>query len=311
VSDELDEQAAEILRLLADPARRPSRWYLRRPEFRKNLDRLYTAIRDTQRLREARLLSAEQEVSLRPLLLAPVTKLNADALGLMLEGIDQTLVSAGDERLVDSLLEIEYVRDRDAAERTGPIPTWSAIHGDRRPESLDDAKRCLSMLLRARHSLYKLREAREQTKAVRLLALAPVLAVLVAAFIVVADWVADDASWREPLLVALAGALGASLAAVFELRDAIARLGNLRTFSYTFPLQIPLGAVAALFLWAVLESGVVEFPGAAEDWAVPVALGFVAGFSEPMLLNTIERIAGSTSEKEATPQPAEAGKNDA
>jgi len=50
--------------------------------------------------------------------------------------------------------------------------------------------------------------------------------------------------------------------------------------------------VAGLFLWTVLESRFVDVGGDGEDWAVSVALAFVAGFSEPFLLKTIERIAG-------------------
>lgn len=294
MSDELDTRlearAAKIVELLADLRVRRSR-RLRSPEFRKNLDRLYIAIRDTQRLRRAGSLRSHHEIDLERLLLSPedLTSLNSDALGLILEGIDQVLVDAGDETLLDALLAIEYVRDQD--EGGGSIPTWSTIHGDARPTDLDDQKRRLSKLLRARHSIYVLRRAREGTRAVRLVWLAPMLAALVAAFVVFADWI-SDASWREGILVSVAGAMGATLAAARKLRDALARLSGLRTFWYAFALQLTLGAVAGLFLWTVLESRFVDVGGAGEDWAVAVALAFVAGYSEPFLLKTIERIAG-------------------
>lgn len=304
MSDELDTRlearAGQILQLLSEPTWRPSRWSLRNPEVRKSLDRLFTAIRDTERLRRAGSLRPEHEQALESLLLAPadLRTLSADALGLLLENVDQVLVDAGDERFVEAMLEIEYARD--AYEGGGPIPTWSTIHGEERPTDLDDAKRRLALLLRARHSLYTLRRARETAKALRLLWLSPVLAALVVAFIALADWVADDASWREGLLVAVAGALGATLAAAFRLRDALPRLGDLRTFWYAFALQIPLGAAAGLVLWIVLESGVVDVAGG-EGWAVPAVLAFVAGFSEPFLLKTVERIAGDGQEDEDKP----------
>jgi hypothetical protein len=294
VSDTLDERlearAHEIVVLLAntDVNRRIR---LRSPEFRKNLDRLYTAIRDTQRLRGAGQLDNDQQERLERLLLFPesLMSLNSDALGLMLESVDQVLVAAGDDKLLDALLESEYLRDKD--ERLGPIPTWSTIHGESRPTELDDKKRELSTLLRVRHSTYSLRRAREGTKATRLVWLAPVLAALVVLFVWLATWVTDEATWGEGLLVALAGAMGATLAAAFKARDTLPRLGDLRTFWYVFALQMPIGAVAGLFLWIVLESGLIEIAGS-QDWAVAVAVAFVAGYSEPFLLKTVERIAG-------------------
>lgn len=292
LDERLEERARQILALLANNTPfRPRR--LRSPEYRKNLDRLYTGIRDTQRLRRAGLLDSHHEEQLERLLLAPEnpTDLNSDALGLLLEGVDQQLVDAGDRQLVESLLEIEYARDR--YEGGGPIPTWSTIHGETRPADLDDAKLRLSKLLRARHSLYALRRAREGTRATRLVWLAAILSGLVIAFIGLADWVDDDASWRKGLFVAVAGAMGASLAAGLKLRDTLPRLSDLRTFWYAFSLQLPLGAVAGLVLWAVLESGFVEFGGGGETWAVATVLAFAGGFSEPFLLKTVERITGA------------------
>jgi hypothetical protein len=303
VSDELPERLAaradEVVALLAD-----TRWnrhlHLRSPEYRKNLDRVFTAIRDAERLRRAGTLKSHHDEQLERLLLFPenLTARNSDALGLILESVDQVLVDAGDDKLLDALLAIEYVRDED--EREGPIPTWSAVHGDARPTELADKKERLSKLLRVRHSIYALRRAREGTRATRLVWLAPILLALVAAFVVVAAWVSDDAGFGEVLLVAVTGAMGATLAAAFKLRDALARLGDLRTFWYAFAPQIPIGAVAGLFLWIVLESGVVEVAGTGDDWAVAVALAFVAGFSEPFLLRTVERIAGGGADEKKT-----------
>lgn len=306
----LDKRATAILELLSEPARRPSRWFLRDPELRKNLDRFQTAIRDVQRLRRTGLLTKDHEDALVALLLSDKEPeaYSADSLGLLLESVDQLVVEAGDAKLVSSLLEIEYARD--ASEGGGDIPTWSTLFAERLTASqdfaegkslseteLDQARRRLSMLLRARHSVYALRRARSTAKAARLLWLTPALMALVVALIVLAAWVAEDAGWGEALLVAVAGAVGATLAAAFKLRDTLPRLGDLRTFWYTFPLQIPLGAVAGLFLWIVLESGLVDVAGS-QEWAVAAALAFAAGFSEPFLLKTVERIVGGVKDDE-------------
>lgn len=289
----LADRADEVVELLAD-----KRWnrprHLRSPEYRKNLDRVYTAIRDAERLRRTGHLKPHHDEQLERLLLfpGPLAARNSDALGLTLESVDQVLVDAGDDKLLDAMLAIEYVRDEDEREREGPIPTWSKVHGDARPTELAEKQDRLSKLLRVRHSIYALRRAREGTRATRLAWLTPILTALVLVFIGLAAWVGDDVSFGEVLLVAVTGAMGATLAAAFKLRDALARLGDLRTFWYAFAPQVPLGAVAGLFLWIVLESGVVEVAGTGEDWAVAVALAFVAGFSEPFLLKTVERIAG-------------------
>jgi hypothetical protein len=318
----LETRAKRILELLSRPNRHPKEWRLRNAELRKNLDRFQTAVRDVQRLRRDGTLASKHERALEELLLADKdpAEYNADSLGLLLEPVDQLLVDAADEKLVCTLLEIEYVRDD--FEGGGEIPTWSTLFDERLQASqdfaagkepsaaqLEEAKRRLSMLLRARHSTYALRRARSTTKAQRLLWLTPVVTALALALVFAAGWVGDDVDWQDGLFVAIAGALGATLAGVFRLRDQLARLGDLRTFWYAFPLQIPLGAVAGLFLWIVLESGLVEVSGDS-DWAVAGAVAFVAGFSEPFLLKTVERITGAGTEAEgnkATCQESKAG----
>lgn len=312
----LERRAEEILALLSRSTREPSSWSLRNPELRKNLDRFQTAVRDFQRLRRAGVLEPGAERPLVELLLSDEdpASYNSDSLGLLLETLDQHLVAAGDAQLVCSLLEIEYVRDD--LEGGGEIPTWSTLYAERlavseefaagrelAPADLTEAKRQLSMLLRTRHSTYALRRARSTTKALRLLWLTPVVTALALALILVAGWVGDESTWRDGLLVAVAGALGATLAAVLKLRDRLARLGDLRTFWYAFPLQLPLGAVAGLFLWLVLESEIVEIGGSGEDWATAGVVAFVAGFSEPFLLKTVERIAGGAAADELESPP--------
>lgn len=311
--DELDERweqrANEVLKLLSQPTREPKARRLRNPELRKNLDRFQTAIRDVQRLKRQGSLSDGDEAALERLLLTgeDPAELNADALGALLETVDQLMVDIGDARLIASLLEIEYVRD--TVEGGGDIPTWGTLFAERIDFSqtfatgndddagLDGAKRMLSLLLRARHVEYARRRARDTTKAQRLFWLTPVVTALAIVLIVVAAWVGEDTSWREGLLAAISGAVGATLAAVLKLRDQAAQhLRELRTFWYAFPLQIPLGAIAGLFLWIVLESGLVEVGGSGEDWAIASTVAFVAGFSEPFLLRTVERIAGGYEE---------------
>jgi hypothetical protein len=303
--ERLEARARQILALLSRSGWNPSRRVPRNPEQRKNLDRLYTAIADARRLRREGKLDAAESRTLLELLDTEATQLNADSLGQLLEAVDQVLIAVGDELLVCSALEAEYARDR--FEGGGPVTTWSTLYppkplpasrefaagGNVGGASLKEARRKLAALYRARHSLYALGRARAGMKAMRLLWLAPVVAVLAAVLVVAVD-LTEGESWRRGLLVAVAGALGATLSGAFKLRDELARLVDLRTFWYAFALQVPLGAVAGLFVWLVLRSGLVEVADPGSDWAVEAAVAFAAGFSEPLLLKTVERLSGVT-----------------
>jgi hypothetical protein len=308
--ERLEARGQEILALLSRPLWRPWNGAPRDPELRKNLDRLHTAITDARRLRQKGDLAGPDADRALELLDVEARALGSDALGQLLEAVDQLLVSTGDELLVCALLEAEYARDR--LERGGAIPTWSTLY-EAKPiaasnefaagqpvteAALDEARAKLSALLRVRHSLYALSRARTTARAARLLRLAPLVTALVVAVIVLVDLVADDVSWRRGLLVALAGALGASVAGAYKLRDQLPRLSDMRIFFSVFALQPPLGAAAGLFLWIVLLSGLVEVADVGADWAAEAAVAFAAGFSEPLLLKTVERIAGGPKQKD-------------
>jgi hypothetical protein len=276
----------------------------RNPELRKNLERMHTAIADARWLEREGNLDAEDRTVLGELLEREPPN-SSDALGELLEEVDQALIAVGDESFLCSLLELEYARDEQ--EGGGDITTWRTLY-KRKPiaasveyangetvaaSALEEARRKLSVLYRTRQSLYGLARARSGTKAMRLVWLAPVMAGLAVALIIVIDLAADDASWRSGLLVAVAGALGATLSGALKLRDQLPRIASMRTFWYAFALQVPIGAVAGLFLWIVLESGLVEIAGQqGADWAVEAAVAFAAGFSEPFVLKTVERITG-------------------
>ncbi|MGH3015792.1 MAG: hypothetical protein ACRDNR_11910 [Gaiellaceae bacterium] len=276
----------------------------RNPELRKNLERMHTAIADARWLEREGNLDAEARTVLGELLERDPPN-SSDALGELLEEVDQALIAVGDESFLCSLLELEYARDEQ--EGGGDITTWRTLY-KRKPiaasveyangetvaaGALEEARRKLSVLYRTRQSLYALARARSGTKAMRLVWLAPVMAGLAVALIIVIDLAADDASWRNGLLVAVAGALGATLSGALKLRDQLPRIASMRTFWYAFALQVPIGAVAGLFLWIVLESGLVEIAGQqGADWAVEAAVAFAAGFSEPFVLKTVERITG-------------------
>lgn len=303
---DLDMRAKGILDLLAR-----SGWKIwdrrvpRNPEQRRSLERLYTATSETTRLEREGTMDADGASRRALFALLDFEPPNSpDALGQLLEEVDQLLIAVGDAQYVCSLLQVEYVRDQ--TEQSPEIVTWSMLYRTKpiqasvdfaagQPvsvEAMAEARHKLSALYRARQFHYALARARVGMRAMRLLWLAPVMALLVIALIILVDVVAADLSWRVGLLVALAGALGASLSGAYKLRDQIPRLITLRTFWYAFALQLALGAVAGLFLWIVLLSGFVDLTTPGPEWAVDGAVAFVAGFSEPWVLKTVARIVG-------------------
>jgi hypothetical protein len=301
----LDTRADEILALLARSGWRLwDRTVPRNPEQRKSLERHYTAIEEALRLDgDGKLDDGKRTRLVDALDITPPN--HPDAYGQRLETIDQSLIALGDDSFLCALLEIEYERDRN--DRGAGITTWSALfkrkpikasieffeQGALTESAENEARNKLAVLYRTRQSLYGLHRARAGMKAMRLLYLGLVLGLLAVGIIAVVSVLADGVGPVDGLLVAFAGALGATTSAAYKLRDQIPRLSALRTFWYAFALQVALGASAGLFLWIVLESGFVEFgSGIGEEWAVAAAVAFAAGFSEPFILKTVERILG-------------------
>jgi hypothetical protein len=110
-----------------------------------------------------------------------------------------------------------------------------------------------------------------------------------------------DSGTDAPLSIALTGvmgALGAAMSGTLKARDKLIRGSDLRAFSVGLVAQLLMGAGAAFFLLLILKSGLLQIAGtnSLEGGAV---LGFVAGFSEPFFLRTIERIATLGEEKKA------------
>lgn len=102
------------------------------------------------------------------------------------------------------------------------------------------------------------------------------------------------------VMTALAGALGGTLAGVYKLRDSTATIRDLRGFDAQFFAMLALGASAAAVLLIFMRSGLVVLGGVDlagdQAWLALAGIGFLAGFSEPFFLGTVERIAGGIRE---------------
>jgi uncharacterized membrane protein len=96
------------------------------------------------------------------------------------------------------------------------------------------------------------------------------------------------------LLTAFAGAVGSILGGVLRFRD-LSDLKNIRDLTIGTLAQPFIGAVAALFIFLLLESHILGLPGisatGSPSWQALGVYGFVAGFSEPFFLGILRRIA--------------------
>ena len=278
------------------------------PELRKLLGRIYAGIVQARRLYESGAFDDAGRTKRLHDLLA-IEPASIDGLDVALEITDrwdQLLIEVGDCDYICTLLEVEYAR----VEAGTTAVTWKTLYGDRRAKAsgvftngekvnerdLEEARRRLAALYRARLVLYSLYRARLQMKRNFLLYLAPVLLALVCLFAIVITLTKPGSSWREILLAGTAGAVGATMSGTFKLRDQIDHINALRAFKPVIVVQPLLGAAAALFVFLVLESGLVQIGDSDLDWATIGAVAFVAGFSEPFVLGVVHRVTGLADE---------------
>jgi hypothetical protein len=299
------ERAARIVVLLREPNLK--HWLRfweprpRDPELRKLLSRIHTAIWDAQRLDAEGTTTFDDTARARAIGLLEIDprRLGLDSALETVEAWDQLLIERGDERYVRDLLVVEFARDRIDTSAT----TWSDVFGEV-PEPLaerirdggaldasvlDAARNQLAGLYRARSTLYELSRARLAMKGHHLVVLAPVLLVLIAAFVGTIGLVGGK--WDSIALAAVAGAVGATLSGTRKLRDHVRTIHALRAFSAAVVVQPLVGATAGLFVLLVLESGLLEIDWGGPEWAVQGTVAFAAGFSEPFFLGVIGRVA--------------------
>ena len=104
----------------------------------------------------------------------------------------------------------------------------------------------------------------------------------------------SDLGWNCLAAVALAGALGGVVSAMYQL----SRVGEVKIPDALLHGLItsgrPLvGAASALFVYVVMQSGLIGLIDAASvSLEAGLVLGFVAGFSEQFVLSTVAKVAG-------------------
>jgi len=100
--------------------------------------------------------------------------------------------------------------------------------------------------------------------------------------------------WGHLTAVALAGALGGVVSAMFQLsRVGEAKIPDALMHGLITSGRPLVGAASALFIYAVMHSGLISLIDASEvSLKAGLVLGFVAGFSEQFVLGTVAKVAG-------------------
>ena len=278
------------------------------PELTKVLQRLYGLTDELLRMycigpadadAEHWGLSKEEQQRVLDLLTTDPAELRLDAGLELFDAFDRVLIELGDARYICAEVQGELLM----SERDTTHVSWRDLYGDDRPaalatynsgaipkpDELDAARGMLASLRRVRSDDYQTHRARQRMRARNL----QILSVLLLPVVVAFGWLivsAGDVSAAQVGLVAVSGALGAIVAGTLKARDRLVRGSDLRAFRAGIVAQVLIGGGSALVLLLVLESGVVSF-GEVEAWAAQAMAGFVAGFSEPFLFRTVERVA--------------------
>jgi hypothetical protein len=278
------------------------------PELAKVLQRLYGLTDELLRMYcigpadaggEHWGLSKEEQQRVLDVLATDPSELRLDSGLEVFDAFDRLLIEIGDARYICAEVQGEMLMsDRDTSH-----VKWRDLFGEDRPaalvtynsgaipkpDELDAARSMLASLRRVRSDDYQTHRAQQRMRARNL----KILSVLLLPVVVAFGWlmvIAGEVSAAQVSLVAVSGVLGAIVAGTFKARDRLVRGSDLRAFRAGMVAQVLIGGGSALLLLLVIESGVVSF-GQVEGWAAQAVAGFVAGFSEPFLFRTVERVA--------------------
>lgn len=298
------------------PFWRHAHWARADPELRKILARLRAATDELLRPRGKAGQGAEAPPEIpeatrkriKLLLQTAPARLTLESAIETFDSLDQILIEIGDEQFVCEEIQGELQWSKGATTWL----TWDSVHGSKRPKAvvlylsgepipdqqLEAARRQLSSFRHDRSEDYQVHRARMKLRAKNL----RILGFLVFLLVVALGWllaclIPAAESPSEVALIAVAGALGATFSGTIKARDKLVRGSDLRAFRVGLLAQVFMGAGSALLFYLLLKAGIVRIAGvdSVEGWA---AVGFVAGFSEPFVLRTIERVAKMGEEKE-------------
>jgi hypothetical protein len=213
------------------------------------------------------------------------------------------------EQLLVELGDANYLRIRAAelyVERPGTIVTWRQLFpedkplaseaGFQKPESIDRLRAMVGQLLGAKEAQDMPVRARRELKQRALYLLLAVSVPVLAGFGVMIP--------RDPksslLLPALAGAAGAALGMIRQLRDELARGSQVREFVVFFLAQLMIGATSGLVVLLLDSTSFLNLGGPNGI----AAFSFCAGLFEAAFIRLLGRLMEPLGAGAAGPAPA-------
>jgi hypothetical protein len=279
------------------------------PELRKVLGVIKAQLSETRRLSGLHegVTPLKNPAALRELatlLHRDVSKLKLDGAWELAGDLKRLNLRFADREYMTS--QLEYERRR--ATREGHWHGWNAHFDEhelkllrnaftlREPTLAHHARAVdrLTFLYHKREEAGRDRRARAELKKLFLNVLAGLLLVLLAGFVVAANFTTGGKVWEALLLAVCAGALGSTLSGIIKVRDQLDRLEELRSFRPAMRVQPLIGACAGAILLLALRSHAVSFGSTSSGWEGVGLIAFVAGFSEPFFLGVVGRVAGSS-----------------
>lgn len=276
-------------------------WSRRDPELQKTLARLYGMLDEVLRRQGAAGIGEADQGRIQHLLECAPASLTLDAALAVVAVLGNIAVEIGDVRYVCAEIQREQLWPKGSTTWL----TWDRMYGTEVPdavkthnagqtvpdEQLAAARDRLLAFREARSNDYQVHRARQRMRAKNLGFLAALLTPLVAAFgwLLAALAVGGASPW-EVGLVAVVGSLGALMSGTIRARDKLVRGSDLRAFRAGVLAQVLIGAGSSLFLYLLLVSGILGIAGT-DSLEGKAIFGFVAGFSEPVFLKTVERVA--------------------
>jgi hypothetical protein len=273
------------------------------PELRGSLTRTYDTLLELRRLNTAGRLNEGDRRRALELLQRPPEELSIFSAAEVLKGLESLAIEVGDASTVFEIIkdELGWTRGKtswltwDQLYPRSEVPGLKEFLDGREKvdgEKLTAARRRLLTLKRVRHDDQLVHRARQRLRAHNLNVLSAYLLFLIPVLIGLAWTTSGSTDLLPILLVPVAGAFGAAMAGARKASDRLPRSGDIRSFLDGLPTQLLFGAGSAIVVLLVLESGVVTFAGVdAQNWAARAVFGFVAGFSEPFFIGTVERVA--------------------
>lgn len=292
--------------VIEDRHRTVSHWFAgENPDLRKYLERLHDALREFDRLLAAgKLEPVAQERLVRVLddALRWLPEVHRESARSLLYNAQMLLLEVGDAEVICGLLEIEMYWTKAMTS----LLTWDALYpdgdgnaavcyrnGDVPPLELESARHRLLSLFQARRDGELAHASRAALRARNLHFLSLVLVLLLSTFLLAYAY-ARNVGVAGTIMLPLAGGLGAALSGTLRARDLLSRETAIERFHSGLFAQLLVGAVFGVVIVFILESGLVgigDLTFNPKTVVANAAVAFVAGFSEPFALRTVERVA--------------------